>query len=191
MSKRRIPKPDINKDSHISKPTLVNTCESNVVFSFAVLEWTEYFNLESTCRNWSWDMLNMLKDISKISKAALMRGEYKTYRVHNHEKAIVPCPLPEGVALKDLYQLRISTAKGGIHGVFSENTFYVIWMDPLHNMYPNENYGGLRKIKPPTNCCADREERVLKLQEENQKLKEEIEILEQACNGCEGNIHKN
>ena len=177
MSKKRKPKPNINKNSHISKPALVNTCENNVVFSFAALEWTEYFNLESTCQNWSLDMLNMLKDISKVTKDALMRGEYRTYRVHNHEKAIVPCPLPEGVALKDLYQLRISTSKGGIHGIFSENTFYIIWMDPLHNMYPNKNYGGLRKIKPPTSCCADREERILKLQEEKQKLNEELEEL--------------
>ena len=29
------------------------------------------------------------------------------------------------------------------------------------------------------------------LEAENERLKEEIEILEQACNECEGNIHKN
>lgn len=30
--------------------------------------------------------------------------------------------------LKDFYQIRLSTAKG-IHGVFYENVFYVMWLD--------------------------------------------------------------
>ncbi len=33
----------------------------------------------------------------------------------------------------------------------------MIWLDPLHNMYPDDRFGGLRKVKPASNCCKDRE----------------------------------
>ena len=180
MSKRRIPKPQLaNTTKNIPQPTFLSSMgEDKVVFSFAPLEWTEYFNFEGTCQNWSFDLFNMLKSISMTSKVELLSGKFRTYRVHDHEKASPPNPLPDGVALKDCYQLRISTSKGGIHGVFVENTFYVIWVDLLHNMYPDDRFGGLRTIKPPNTCCKDREIIIGKLQEENEKLKEENKFWE-------------
>ena len=120
----------------------------------------------------------MLKNISGISKRDLLSGQYRTYRVHTHENAKPPCSLPSGVKLRDFYQMRISKSKGGIHGVFSENVFYVMWMDPLHNMYPDDRYGGLRTIHPPTTCCMERDAIINELKKENQSLKEEIELWE-------------
>lgn len=84
--------------------------------------------------------------------------------------------MPDGVELKDCYQIRISKSKGGIHGVFNENIFYVIWLDPLHNMYPDDRYGGLRKVKPGSTCCKDRDQIIDQLQESVNKLKEENEM---------------
>lgn len=179
MSKK-IPKPKKKDSSIISKPQFVSNIEENsVIFSFAPLEWNKYFNLASSCSNWTFDLFNMLKNISKISSEKLLRGEYKTYRIHNHERATPPVPLPDGVELKDCYQLRISTSKGGIHGVFVNNVFYIIWVDPLHNMYPDDRFGGLRVITPPTTCCRDIEEKILILQEENEQLKKDIKYLEE------------
>ena len=180
MCKGCIPKPKIDWDSKsIPRPSfLPSEKDPPVVFSFASLEWTEYFNLDSTCPNWSFDLLNMLKSVSGISKTNLISGKYRTYRIHTHENAKPPNPLPAGVSLKDCYQIRTSKAKGGIHGIFVENTFYVIWLDPLHNMYPDDRYGGLRRITPPNTCCRDREEKILELQEENTKLKEENKYWE-------------
>ncbi len=180
MNNSRIPKPKVKKESKIIKPHFLLSDETNhyVVFSFASLDWTEYFNLDGTCTNWSFDLLNMLKSISKTSKIDLLSGKFKTYRVHSHENAKPPNQLPDGVTLKDCYQLRISTSKGGIHGVFVENIFYVIWIDPLHNMYPDKRFGGLRTIKPPSTCCREREAHILELLEENQKLKEENKFWE-------------
>ena len=175
MSKRRIPKPKLECDlKSVPKPSfLPSDKDSTVIFSFASLEWTEYFNLYATCPNWSFDLLNMLKSVSKISKTDLLSGKLTTYRVHTHENAKPPNSLPEGVSLKDCYQIRISKSKGGIHGIFVENIFYIIWLDPLHNMYPDDRFGGLRTIKPPTTCCRDREEMIFQLQQENVKLREE------------------
>lgn len=149
-----------------------------VTFSFTAMERTEYFNLDGTCQNWASDLFEMLRNVSGIPKVDLINGNYRTYRVHDHEKATPPNALPDGVSLKDCYQIRISTSKGGIHGVFNENVFYVIWLDPLHNMYPDVRFGGLRVVRPPSTCCKDRDAEVERLKIENAQLKEDCAFWE-------------
>lgn len=179
MSKKQIPKVKASNCQKIPKPNFFSSNNNgNVVFSFASLEWTKYFNLDGSCMNWSFELFNMLKSVSTISKVDLLSGKFPKYRVHDHRRAKAPDPLPNGVELKDCYQLRISKTKGGIHGIFVDNIFYVIWLDPLHNMYPDSRYGGLREIKPPNTCCRDRETKIFQLQEENKKLKDENEYWE-------------
>lgn len=152
--------------------------EEKVTFSFSALERTEHFNLDATCPNWAAELFDMLKNVSNYSKTDLLSGKLRTYRVHDHETASPPDPLPEGVALKDCYQIRISKSKGGIHGVFNENTFYVIWLDPQHNMYPDDKYGGLKVIKPPMTCCKDRDEIIENLYSKIAQLEEDCAFWE-------------
>lgn len=149
----------------VSLPSF-NPVREGITFSFEALDKNEFFNLDGTCPNWSSDLFDMLKEVSTHSERDLISGKFRTYRVHNHEKATCPCAIPEGVELRDCYQIRISKSKGGIHGVFRENVFYVIWLDPLHNMYPDEHYGGLRKVKIPSTCCKDRDEEIAHLKQE-------------------------
>lgn len=173
---RTIPKANAVSTSQIKRQTL-NTTSSSITFSFEALEWTEYFNLDGTCGNWSRELFDMMKSVSGMSKKELISGNISKYRVHSHDKASPPSKLPDGVALKDCYQIRISKSKGGIHGVFNDDTFYVIWLDPLHNMYPDDRYGGLRKIRSGSSCCKDREEQLIALTEENKKLQDENDEL--------------
>lgn len=182
-SNSRIATPEYNNTTKIVAPLedLVTKLKG-ISFSFQALDKTEYFNLDVTCANWASNLFETLKVVSTIPKSDLVQNKYRTYRVHSHVNAHPPSPLPEGVALKNLYQIRISKSKGGIHGVFVEDVFYVIWLDPLHNMYPDDNYGGLRKILPPSNCCEDREEELLKLKQENEQLKEENKYWESELN---------
>lgn len=179
----RIPKAkqSTGSSSQIPKQTGLKTSEQGLKFSFEALDKTEYFSLDGTCQNWSADLFEMLKDVSGHSVVDMVSGDYKRkYRVHNHEKATPPSKLPDGVALKDCYQIRISTSKGGIHGVFGiGNVFYVIWLDPLHNMYPDDRFGGLRKVKPPSTCCKDRDEELAQLREELEVAKAEAERWEE------------
>ena len=173
----RIPKAIKPTQQQVIKPVFIST-EDKITFSFSALERTSHFNLDMTCPNWSSELFEMLKNASNYSKTDLICGKLRTYRVHNHESASPPDPLPDGVALKDCYQIRISKSKGGIHGVFNENIFYVIWLDPLHNMYPDEKYGGLKTITPPTTCCMDRDQTLTELQEQIAKLKEDCQFWE-------------
>ena len=170
----RIPKAK-KSDSQlpIPKQEKFSSRDEGLKFSFEALDKTEYFLLYGTCPNWAAELFDMLKDISGPSVADMVGGNYRTkYRVHNHEKANPPSKLPDGVALKDCYQIRIQSSKGGIHGIFIDNIFYIIWLDPFHNMYPNEHFGGLRKVKPTSTCCMDRDAEIAELHKKIEELEE-------------------
>ena len=162
-----------------------NIEEKKLIFSFEPLERTEYFNLDGTCNNWASDLFEMLKQVSQVNVKDLISNKFPTYRVHDHENAKPPSELPVDVALKDCYQIRISQSKGGIHGVFVDNIFYVIWLDPLHNLYPDDRFGGLRKIKPPSTCCREREEEIVELKEKISSLEADIQVYEKLLEECE------
>ena len=154
-----------------------------VMFSFEMLETNEYFNLDGTCVNWSSDLFNTLKEVSKIEVSHIFGGRYSgkksKLRIHSHEDAKLPCNLSQNIELDEFYQIRLGKSKGGIHGIFIDNIFYIIWLDPQHNMYPSENHGGLKKIKPPSTCCKDRDSELIELKKENEKLKNDISIWEE------------
>ena len=144
--------------------------DEKIVFSFELLEFNEYFNIDCTCSNWSFDLMNMLRSISAVSRkmfktdASFRNG---TYRIHDLRNAVLPTAFPVSMSLKEVEQIRLGGSKGGIHGFLVDNVFYVVWLDPLHNAYPNERYGGLKKIQPPTTCCGWRDEELISLEEEN------------------------
>lgn len=160
-------------------PKAKSPVRNNISFSFDLLEYTDYFGIECTCPGWSVELFNMFKELSKIKVSDLHSTYRGKYRVHDHSTARSPSPFPEGILPQDCYQIRISTSKGGVHGVFIGDTFYVIWFDPLHNMYPSENHGGLRKIVPGKTCCDEKNEEILRLKSENQKLNEENEVFQE------------
>lgn len=180
----RIPKQNAPKE-----PGRIKTNESNidkndlVRFSFELLERNRYFNLDGTCINWTNDLFYMMKQVSNIEIKRIFSSEFtgknSTLRVHNHKGVTPPCALPSNVDLEEFWQLRISKNKGGIHGIFVKNIFYIIWIDPQHNMYPNDKYGGLKEIKPPGTCCKERDVEVNKLKEENERLKRERDEWEE------------
>lgn len=166
----------------IKRTHLQESDNKNIVFSFRAIEKNKYFNLDSTCPNWSQELFDTMKTVSNIAVKDVYAGKYSgknsTLRIHQHQNVKCPCELPSSVDIKDMWQIRISRSKGGIHGVFYENVFYVIWFDPHHNLYPDERYGGLKTIKPPTSCCKDRDEQIIQLSEQLEKQKETAKFWE-------------
>lgn len=182
--KKQIPKAQKANKENLVRPSNTDCAKKpdGILFSFEALESNEYFNLDMTCPNWAAELFRVLKSVSKYNVKDIYGGQYtdSTIRVHSHRNAHKPpCNLPRGISLEEMWQIRISQRKGGIHGIFIENVFYVIWFDPLHNLYPDERFGGLKKIKPPGTCCRDREEEVLQLKEEIKKIKEENQAYEE------------
>lgn len=175
-----IPKQEKKKSNRVVPNNVFNDVESRkVYFSFESLERNEYFNLDGTCQKWASDLFDTMQKASRITMKEIHAGTYsgKTspFRIHRHENANPPCDVPKNISLEDLWQIRISLSKGGIHGLFVDNVFYVLWLDPQHNMYPDENHGGLVRIPRLSTCCKERESIIAEL---SQKLKESQDDVE-------------
>ena len=160
--------------------------DEKLLFSFAAVDKNEYFNLDGTCQNWASDLFDTMRVASDIKASEIFAGRYSgknsRLRIHPHRDVTPPCKLPWNIEPEGMWQIRISVSKGGIHGVFYENVFFVIWFDPQHNLYPDPNHGGLKKVIPPSTCCKDRDEEIVSLKEENKKLLEEIRAYEELLN---------
>lgn len=189
---RNIPKPKKNQQTRIAPDnTKVNTENLKVLFSFETLERNEYFNLDGTCEKWASDLFDAMHKASNITMREIHAGNYSgknsTFRIHRHETAKPPCKVPNNISLDELWQIRISKSKGGIHGLFIDNIFYVLWLDPQHNLYPDKNHGGLIKIVPPQTCCKEREECIQELKSQLDKAKESEKILLEYIDDIEKN----
>lgn len=180
---KKIPQAKAKKETRITPKNIeIENKNEKVLFSFEAVEKNEYFNLDGTCQNWAADLFDTMQKVSRIELKDIYAGKYsgKTspFRIHRHEDAKPPCKLPSNVLLEDMWQIRISISKGGIHGIFSGNVFYVIWFDPQHNLYPDKNHGGLKKVIPPSTCCKDRDMEIEQLKEKNDRLQKECEFWE-------------
>ena len=47
------------------------------------------------------------------------------------------------------YQFRISKSKGRVIGIKIDNVFYIVYLDPFHNLINSEGYGKQKKQPPP------------------------------------------
>lgn len=180
---KKIPQAKAKKETRITPKNIeIENKHEKVLFSFEAVEKNEYFNLDGTCQNWAADLFDTMQKVSRIALKDIYAGKYsgKTspFRIHRHEDAKPPCKLPFNILLEDMWQIRISISKGGIHGIFFDNIFYVIWFDPQHNLYPDKNHGGLKKVIPPSTCCKDRDMEIEQLKEENDRLQKDCEFWE-------------
>ena len=180
---KKIPQAKAKKETRITPKNIeIENKHEKVLFSFEAVEKNEYFNLDGTCQNWAADLFDTMQKVSRIALKDIYAGKYsgKTspFRIHRHEDAKPPCKLPSNILLEDMWQIRISISKGGIHGIFFDNIFYVIWFDPQHNLYPDKNHGGLKKVIPPSTCCKDRDMEIEQLKEENNRLQKDCEFWE-------------
>lgn len=185
----KIPKAEENKThSKIRFAYIADGENDKIVFSFKSVSRNEFFNLDSTCSNWANELFEIMKFVSDISVKEVYAGKYSgkgsPFRIHQHINASPPCKTPSSVNIEDMWQIRISKSKGGIHGVFCENIFYVIWFDPHHNLYPDERYGGIKKINPPVSCCKDREEQISDLYDKLDKEKQNSKFWKDFAEDC-------
>lgn len=79
-------------------------------------------------------------------------------------------------------QFFLTKGNGRVHGFIVGNRFYVVWLDPAHNLYPEaghvnyslypcNQYETLQREHERLECRCDQ------LQNENKRLMEEHEVL--------------
>jgi hypothetical protein len=158
--------------------------KEKLLFSFRFFDRnTEAFNLGETnrvCDNWYISLLDILKEVSSLNRNELVVEKRQFYDAHAHDwdnlkyKYKLPNDLLNQV---ECLQFRLSQSRGRVHGFIIGNRFYIVWLDPHHNLYPDERFGGEKYYSRPLSCSEVLEGEVIKLSSLLKNKQEELDYL--------------
>ena len=116
--------------------------EQKLSFSFEFFKQIEYFGLGECDKNWYILLLNTLHGLSNMTTKDLLDHSKKLHyhKIDWNQKHIPIQPeqldwIPKNFR-NDLWQLHITTSNGRIIGFIYNNIFYIVLLDPEHNMQP-------------------------------------------------------
>lgn len=77
------------------------------------------------------------------------------------------------------FEVRVAKSYGRIHGFIWNNVFHVVWIDPAHNLYPQNKYGirGQRDYATVKTFSGDE---LIRLRDELKNLQEKYDELYEA-----------
>lgn len=156
-----------------------------LIFSFSCFDRThKLFNLgynssKSGTLDSSWfiDFLDCLKNVS-LKKIYELSGKGSVCDLHpvNWENANVS--KPESTEQCEFWQFRINKSKGRIIGILIDGIFYIVWLDPHHNLTNSEGYRGTTYYSPGKSEYEKLSEELNRVKEENKKLKTDLDAAE-------------
>lgn len=162
-------------------------------FSFKYFKQVKYFGLDKSPSTWFVSLIKRFSDLSNMDRTRVFsdKNTKDFYRYHkiNWESKNIP------ISKKDLnwidkvyldndvefpfYQFQVSTANGRVVGFWNEDhtVFYVILLDPLHNIQPAKRFNYKVDDCYPLSC------------EYSSLLQDCTDILSQNSNCKDCNIH--
>lgn len=137
-------------------------------FSFACFDRTHgLFNLGDRSEKsgvvsgaWFLDLLDCLKNIGGMSVSQVVNSMYDMHRV-DWKRANVSAP--PGSDQAEYWQIRINKSRGRIIGILLEGVFYIVWLDPHHNLTDSPHYETATKHPSPKSEYEIREEEISRL----------------------------
>lgn len=129
--------------------------DEKLLFSFEHLDkGHEAFNLGGIETKWYISLFEALQEVSKISRNELVVEKYHHFQSHQHEweKLDYIYNLDKSFLEQvECLQFRLSTGGGRVHGFVAGNRFYIVWLDPHHNLYPDKKHSGSKFYDQPMN----------------------------------------
>lgn len=143
-SKNKSPKYPLSESPGSQLPTNKINRPHGISFSFKHLERKEkkfdYVEFNEKNRLFFESLIQRLKDYSTMNRMDLINAHSKATRCHSidwKDTTENSFGLTREDDLVDVpFQLTISANRNGrIHGFFIDETFYIRWLDPHHNLY--------------------------------------------------------
>lgn len=126
--------------------------EKSFSFSFACFDRShELFNLGDNTADgvvsgkWFIDMLECLKGVCNKNISDL---RHTMYDLHPVDWSKTNANAPKGFEQLEYWQFRINKSRGRVVGFKLDGVFYVVWLDPHHNLTDSEGYG--KAVRYPT-----------------------------------------
>ena len=127
-----------------------------LTFSFKYFTQQEYFGIGDQDATWFANLFERIKDLSGKTRTIIENPtDRDAYRLHPIDWNAKNCPITIGDLLsvpqniKDnaeddfFWQFQLSKGTGRVVGFFNEDftTFYIVLLDPKHNIQPSRDYG--------------------------------------------------
>lgn len=153
-------------------------------FSFAAFDRShKLFNLGDDSKKsgvvsgkWFIELLDCLKDLSKMTVNEIKTSMHDLHPV-DWDKANTSMPSESHQC--EYWQFRINKSKGRVIGVITGGVFYIVWLDPHHNLTNSDGYGTEKRYKPAFSLYETQEVAIAQLKKENERLAEELKVAEE------------
>lgn len=147
-------------------------------FSFAAFDHShEMFNLGdnenpsgAVSGKWFIDLFDCLKSVSNMTTQEMGQSTHRLHRIDWTKTNTTP---PSGSEQCEYWQFRINKSKGRVIGVLIDSVFYVVWLDPHHNLTDSEGYGTVNWNKPAIGLYETQQAEIDKLRRRVADLEEE------------------
>lgn len=153
--------------------------KEKLTFSFKFFDrHHEVFNLGKTKVSWFISLLDAMKEVSDLTRNQLVVEQRNHYQCHPHKWDELDYKFnfsDEFLCQVECLQFRLSTGGGRVHGFIIGNRFYIVWLDPHHNLYASNKHGGRKFYGAPWNSYDE-------LKHEHEQLRndynEALELLD-------------
>lgn len=153
-------------------------------FSFAAFDRShKLFNLGDDSKKsgvvsgkWFIELLDCLKDLSKMTVNEIKTSMHDLHPV-DWDKANTSMPSESHQC--EYWQFRINKSKGRVIGVITDGVFYIVWLDPHHNLTNSDGYGTEKRHNPALSLYETQEMTIAQLKKENERLTEELKAAEE------------
>ena len=187
-----LPKPSFDQGQASFKKTL--PYNGNVVskksfsFSFACFDREhDLFNLGDSSNddgvvsgNWFIDLIECLRSVCNCNIYDLKTSMHDLHPIEWDKTNATPPKYGEQL---EFQQFRINKSKGRIIGFNIDNVFYVMWLDPHHNLTDSEGYGTAKYHYRPQSEHEKNVQKITELEERNAYLMDELKAAEELLSG--------
>lgn len=162
--------------------------EKGLYFSFACFDRNhKLFNLGENGNQdsvvsgkWFLDLFECLKSVNNMTFSELKASKHQLHPIDWNKCNAKP---PECFEQLNYWQFRIDKSKGRVHGFILNHTpndiFFVMWLDPHHNLSDSEGYGTATYHYRPKSTYETMQEKMEALQDENNRLKGDLKAAEE------------
>ena len=132
------------------KKELTARVSGHMSFSFEFFKEIDYFGIGDCDTKWFSSLFEAINVYSSMDLSKLPRNKTTRYHEINWEQKNIPIKfedldwLPKNeqilVSPNEIFQLNITKGSGRIIGFIIANIFYIVLLDPKHNLQPSKDY---------------------------------------------------
>lgn len=116
--------------------------EDLIRFSFKYIDFSDKYPLTNNDDGYFKSFFDRLRSLSQMKIDEFRTNKDKGLRAHTHTWSQTSEPggfrhLNEQLRQCEPWQFQLSSNKHGrVHGILLDEVFYIIWLDPKHELYP-------------------------------------------------------